>query len=79
MDSQRQVHCHYSVAMDMIVLEVGTVALPLFQGRGVVAPMGMDNQGVVGFSGIKHKPLTEFLPVDEVPVPLLAGSNWKLR
>ena len=45
----------------------------------MVALMGMDNQGVVGFSGIKHKPLTEFLPVDEVPVPLLAGSNWKLR
>lgn len=53
MDYQRQVHCHYSVAMDRIVLEVGTVALPLFQGRGVVALMGMDNQGGGRFLGDK--------------------------
>ena len=51
-------HCHYSVAMDMIDLEVGTVDLLLFQCRGVVALMDVDNQGVAGFSRIKHKLLT---------------------
>ena len=72
-------HCHYSVAMDMVDLEVGTVVLLPFQGRGEVALMGMDNLGVVGFSGIKHKLLTEFPPIDEVPVPLRAVWNGKLK
>ena len=65
--------------MDMTGLEVGTVALLLFQGREVVALMGMNNQGVVDFSGIKHKLLTEFPPVDDVPEPLLAVWNEKLK
>lgn len=57
MDSPRQVHCHYSVATDMIYLEVGAVLL-LFQGRGVVPKTGMGTLGAVGFSGMKPKLLT---------------------
>ena len=57
MDSPRQVHCHYSVATDMIYLEVGAVLLR-FQGRGVVPKTGMGTLGAVGFSGMKPKLLT---------------------
>lgn len=68
-------HCHYSVAMDMVDQGVGTVVLLLSQGRGVVALIGMDNQGVVGFSGMKYKLLTRRgFPLDDaVPLPLLAA------
>ena len=40
--------CHYSVAMDMIVLEVGTVVLVLFQDREVVPLRDRGTLGVVG-------------------------------
>ena len=73
-------HCHYSVAMYMIVLEVGTVVLLLFQDRGVVNLilfMDMGTLGVVGLLGLEHNLLKEtercFPQVDEVPVPLLGG------
>ena len=63
--------------MDMTDLGVGTVVLLLFQGRGVVAPMGMDNQGVVGFSGMSYNLLKEtsrgFPTVGAFLVPLLAA------
>ena len=64
-------------ALPLTHLQVGIVVLLLFQGRGVVDLMGMDNQGVVGFSGTKYNLLKEtrrsFPPVDAVLVPLLAA------
>ena len=68
--------CHYSVAMDMIDLEVGTVVPLVLQDRGVVTPMDMGTLGVVGLLGLEHNLLKEtscFPQVDEVPVPLLAA------
>ena len=64
-------HCHYSVAMDTIHLEVGTVALLLFQDRGVVTLTDAGTLGVEGLLGLEHTPLKEtrrFLQVEEVPV-----------
>ena len=65
-DSQKLVHCHHSVAMDMIDLEVGTVVLLLLSDRGVVTLR------MVHLSGLEHILLKEtrmcFPQVDEVPV-----------
>ena len=64
-------HYHYSVAMDMIDLEVGTVALLLFQDRGVVTLMDVGTLGVVDLLGLEHtlmKEMKGFLQVEEVPV-----------
>jgi len=76
MDSQGLVHCHYSVAMDMIDLEAGTVALLLFQDRVVVGLTGMGTLGVVDMSRLEHNLLKETRvcspEVDEVPGPPLA-------
>jgi len=71
MDSQGLVHCHYSVAMDMIDLEAGTVALLLFQDRVEETLMDVGTLGVVGLLGLEHTLLQEtrcFLQVEEVPV-----------
>ena len=60
--------------MDMIGLEVGTVALLPFQDREVVTLMGMGILGVVDLLGLEHNLLKEtrwcFPQVDAVPVPL---------
>ena len=64
-------HCHYSVAMDMIDLEVGTVALPLFQDRGVVTLTDVGTLRAVDLLGLEHTLLKEtrcFLQVEEVPM-----------
>ena len=65
-DSQKLVHCHHSVAMDMIDLEVGTVVLLLLSDRGVVTLR------MAHLSGLEHILLKEtrmcFPQVDEVPV-----------
>lgn len=66
---------HHSVAMDMIDREVDTVALLLFQDRGVGTLMDMGTLGVVGLSRLEHNLLKEtrcFPQVDEVPEPLQA-------
>lgn len=64
-------HYHYSVAMDMIDLEVGTGALPLFQDSGVVILTDVGTLAVVGLLGLKRILLKEvkcFLQVEEVPL-----------
>ena len=65
-------HCQYSVAMDMIDLEVGTVVPLLLLDRGVMTLMGMGTLGVVDLSGLEHNLLKEmrmcFPQVDEVAV-----------
>ena len=74
-DSQGPVHCYHSVAMGMIDREVGTVALLLFQDRGVGTLMDMGTLGVVDLSRLEHNLLKEtrcFPQVDEVPEPLQA-------
>ena len=45
--------------MDMIVLEVGTVVLLLFQDRVVVNLVDMGTPGVVGLLGLEHNLLKE--------------------
>lgn len=64
-------HCHYSVATDMIDLEAGTVALLLFQDSGVVILTDVGTLGVGNLLGLEHTLLKEmkgFLQVEEVPV-----------
>ena len=65
-------HCQYSVATDMTDLEVGTVALLLFQDRGVVTlTPDAGTLAVVGVLGQERTLLKEmkcFLQVEEVPV-----------
>ena len=61
----------YSEAMDMTDLEVGTVALLLFQDRVVVLLLDVGTLGVVGLLGLEHTLLKEtrcFLQVEQVPV-----------
>jgi len=59
-------------------LELGTVVLLLFQDRGVVPLMDMGTLGVMNCSGLMEtRRYTS--EVDEVPVPLLAEQNGKLK